>query len=42
MLSQDVQTALERAERLHQGQVDKSGKPSPSGMSGVRPDTTAL
>ena len=27
MLSQDVKTAREWAERLHQGQVDKSGKP---------------
>jgi len=27
MLSRDVKTAQEWAERLHQGQVDKSGKP---------------
>ncbi|MBR4360150.1 MAG: HD domain-containing protein [Clostridia bacterium] len=27
MLSQDVKTAQKWAERLHQGQVDKSGKP---------------
>lgn len=42
MLSRDVKAAREWTERLRHGQIDKSGKPSRSGMSRVRPNTTAL